>query len=338
MSWVATLRAVLLFSSVLLFRASAWGDLSPSAAQGLAALNQGRIDDATRILRAQIAVEPYNALAHQLLCRTFYSIERDDAAIPECEAAVNDASSTSDNYLWLGRAYGLKASRANPISAFRLARKVVAAFERAVQLDPASTPALSDLGEFYVAAPSIVGGGLDKAQQLSVQMMPVSASKAHRLLGSIAEKKGDIETAEAEFKKAVDAQPSPESYVDLAAFYQRQKKNDACVSAVQAAIRRDRTKDAALVDAASILTDASLAPQLAQQLLVTYLASSAKTDGAPAPKVHLQLGNLALESGDRDGARREYQAALALASAYAPAQKALHALQPVSGQIGQAIP
>jgi tetratricopeptide (TPR) repeat protein len=291
-------------------------------------LNQGRVDDASVILRSRISADPHDALAHQLLCRAFYSIELEDAAIRECEAAVANASSVSDNYLWLGRAYGLKASRANPIAAFRLARKVVAAFERAVAFDPASAPALSDLGEFYVAAPSIVGGGLDKAQQLSARMMPASATKAHRLLASIAEKKGDIIAAEVEFKKAVDAQPSPETWVDLAAFYQRQKKNDQCVIAIQSAIRLDRAKDASLVDAASILTDADSSPQLAQQLLISYLASPAKSDAAPASKAHVQLGDLLRKSGDSDAARREYQSALALASAYAPAQKALHALQP----------
>jgi tetratricopeptide (TPR) repeat protein len=302
------------------------------------ALDQGRTDDAIKTLRAQLSATPQDALAHQLLCRAFYSIELENDAVHECEAAVANASSNSDNYLWLGRAYGLKASHANPVSAFRLARKVVATFERAVSLDPANTPALSDLGEFYVAAPSIVGGGLDKAQQLSTRMMPVSATKAHRLLGLIAEKKDDPATAEAEFRKAVEAQSSPASYVDLAAFYQRQKRNDECVAAIQAAIRLDHAKDAALVDAASILTDANRSPQLAQQLLVSYLASPAKSDSAPTPKVHLQLGNMLLRSGDRAGAQREYQAALALASSLAAAQKALKSLQAQPAQQTKAIP
>lgn len=333
MSKPATLRAILLLLSLSLLRETAWGTPQPPPQDqprndALSALNQGRADDAVRVLRAQISSDPRNYAAHQLLCRVDYAIELEDAAISECEAAVADAPANSDNYLWLGRAYGLKALRANPVSAFRLARRVAAAFERAVQLDPANAAALSDLGEFYVGAPSIVGGGLDKAQQLATRTMPVSATRAHRLLALIAEKKGDPGTAEAEFRKAVDAQPSPESFVDLAAFYQRQKKSDQCVAAIQSAVRLDRAKDAALVDAASILTDAHRSPQLAQQLLISYLASPAKSDAAPAPRVHVQLGDLLLKSGDTSAARREYQDALALASAYIPARKALLALQP----------
>jgi len=306
--------------------------------QALAALNQGHTDEAIHLLQAQLAQDPHDALAHQLLCRAYYSIEQEDSAIAECEAAVSNAPAISDHYLWLGRAYGLKAAGANPVAAFRLARKVVAAFEQAVKLDPANIPALSDLGEYYVDAPSLVGGGLDKAQQLSVRMMPVSATKAHRLLAMIAEKQGNPAAAEAEFRRAVETQPSAASFVDLAAFYQRQRKNDQCVVAIQAAVRLDRARDASLVDAASILTDANRSPQLAQQLLAAYLASPAKSDSAPAPKVHVQLGDLLQRAGDQAAARREYQAALALASSYAPAQRALKSLPAIQAAPPKAIP
>ncbi len=343
MSLIGNLRALLILTALLVFDSAAMASRGASVpkpaqhtpqdqiqthGQALSALNQGRIDDATAILRARLAAEPHDAVAHQLLCRAFYSIELADSAIPECEAAVADAPADSNNSLWLGRAYGLRASRANPINAFRTARKVVAAFEHAVAINPANAPALSDLGEFYVSAPAIVGGGLDKAQELSARIMAVSPTRAHRLLAFIAEKKGDAGTAEAEFMKAVEAQPSPDSYNDLAAFYQRQKKNAQCAAAIQAAIRLDRAKDGAVVDSASILTDATILPQLAQQLLISYLASGVKSDSAPAAKVHVQLGRLLLASANPTAARQEFRDALSIASAYVPAQEALHTLEP----------
>jgi len=301
-----------------------------SVDSSLVALNQGRADDAVRLLRTQLAANPHDAYAHQLLCRVFYSVEMAEAAIAECQAAATDApasrSESSQAQMWLGRAYGMKAAAANPVTAFRLARKVVAAFEQAVALDPRNVAALSDLGEYYVAAPAMVGGGLAKARRLAADVMPVSPTKAHRILAMAAEKASDFATAEAEFRRAVEAQPSPASWVDLAAFYQRQHSNDACVAAVQMAIRLDRARDASLVDAASILNDADRSPELVRQLLPMYLASPARSDAAPAVRVHLQLGNLLLKSGDEAGARREYEAALNLAVNYAPAKQALKAL------------
>lgn len=291
--------------------------------QANALLQQGRADEARRALQQVLSAQPRNAPAHLLLCRVYYAQEMADAAIRECELAASNDPGNSSTQMWLGRAYGMKASRANPLTAFSLARKVHSAFERAVQLDPANIQAMSDLGEFYVGAPAIVGGGLDKARTLAGLMQPRFASQAHRLLALIARGSKDTATAESEFKKAVLAGQRPSAYIDLGQFYQQQNQHDKAVEALQAGIKADRRRDATLVDAASILTAMNRSPELAESLLREYLSSPAKSDDAPAFKVHVQLGNLLARRGDTAGARREYAAALRLASNYAPARKAM---------------
>ena len=71
-----------------------------------------------------------------------------------------------------------------------------------------------------------------------------------------------------------------------------------------------------LVDAATILTDAHRAPDLAERCLRDYLASHAKSDEAPAFKVHLQLSRLLAARGDSKDAARELEAAAELAPAF----------------------
>jgi tetratricopeptide (TPR) repeat protein len=298
------------------------GTITQANLQADALLQQGHVDQASALLKQTLAQQPDNAGAHSLLCRVYYAQDMADAAVSECERAVAQAPNDSDSQMWLGRAYGLKASRVNPLSAFGYARKVHASFERAVELDGSNVRAMSDLGEFYVAAPSIVGGGLDKAENLAEKMQPRFPSQSHRLRGLIAEKKNDLAAAEAEFKAAATA-GTPEAYVDLGHFYQRHHQPDKALAPLQAAIEADRGRDAALVDAASILTAAHRSPSLAESVLREYLSSPSKSDAAPAFKVHMQLGNLLASRGDDDGARREYAAALSLASHYAPARKAL---------------
>ena len=297
--------------------------LLADATQANALLQQGRVDEAAASLRELLAAQPGDAQAHQLLCRIYYAQEMADNAIHECELAATNAPASSDNQMWLGQAYGFKASHANPLSALSLAIKVRVAFERAVQLDPENLHALNDLGEFYVAAPGLVGGGLDKAQALAIRMQTHFPSQAHRLLALIAEKKKENAIAEAEFSKAVAAGKTPEAYIDLGHFYERHHQPDKMVEALQSGIATDRRKGPALVDAASILTSAHRCPELAETLLRAYLSSSAKTDDAPAFKVHVQLGELLAHRGDSVAAHREYAAALALASNYAPARKAM---------------
>jgi tetratricopeptide (TPR) repeat protein len=192
-----------------------------------------------------------------------------------------------------------------------------------VQLDPENVHAMSDLGEFYVAAPSLIGGGLDKARALAARMQLHFPSQAHRLLALIAEKKKEDSIAEAEYCNAVAAGKTPEAYIDLGHFYARHNQPDKMLDALQSGVGADHRRGPSLVDAASILTDAHRSPELAETLLRSYLASSAKTDDAPAFKVHVQLGDLLARRGDLAGAHREYAAAIALASNYAPARKAM---------------
>lgn len=289
-------------------------------------LQQGRVEEASEMLHQVLSVQPRDALAHQLLCRVYYAQDIAEDAVHECELAAAIAPADSGNHLWLGRAFGLKASNASPFAALGVAKKVHAAFEQAVALDPFNVAAMSDLGEYYVAAPGIIGGGLDKAEALAATMRDRYPSQAHRLLGLIAEKRKNQDAAEAEFEEAVSAGKTPEAYIDLGHFYQRHKQVDKVLPALQAGIAADIRKDNVLVDAASILTAAHISPELVEELLREYLSSPAKSEGAPAFKVHLQLGRLLAQRGDPAGARREYAAAVTLAPNYVPARKAAQGL------------
>lgn len=308
---------------ILLSGMAARADSMPDAAHAPAwhALMEGRVEDAETLLRAAIAANSADSYSHQLLYRVYYSQDMADAAIQECQLAAASTTAArgeaSDSQLWLGRAYGMKARRAGPIAGFALARKVQAGFARAVDLNPDNVAALSDLGEYDVDAPFIVGGGMDKAQLLANRMMPRFPAAAHRLLARMADSGNDLPTAEAEFKRAVAAGGTPEAWIDLAQFYQTHNRPDDALAAIRSGLAADRGHGPVLVDAASILTKAHRAPDLAERCLRDYFASRAKSDAAPAFKVHLQLARLLAARGAAQEAVRESEAASALAPAYA---------------------
>jgi tetratricopeptide (TPR) repeat protein len=293
-------------------------------------LQDGRADDAAGLLRTAVAADPADGGAHQLLCRVYYAEERADNAIHECELAVSAGAENneqaSDNQLWLGRAYGLKAEHAGPLSAFSLARKVQASFARAVELNPSNVAAIDDLGEYDVEAPFVVGGGEDKARALAAQVMPRYPSSAHHLLARLAAQKRDLPTAEAEYKRVIAIEKSTESWIDLADFYQTHGRTDDAVAAVRSGQALDRTHGPALVGAAKVLIAAHREPDLAERCLREYLASRDKSEAAPAFKVHLQLSKLIAARGDAKEASREYEAALALAPAFAKTARQVQGL------------
>jgi tetratricopeptide (TPR) repeat protein len=127
-------------------------------------LEEGRIDEAIASLQQQIKSSPNDAQAYNLLCRSYFALSNWDRGISACEKATSLDPNNSLYHLWLGRIYGEKADGANFLSAASLAGKVRDHFETAVRLNPDSVPARTDLAEFYLEAPGIVGGGRDKAE------------------------------------------------------------------------------------------------------------------------------------------------------------------------------
>ena len=115
-------------------------------------------------------------------------IEEWDRGIAACEKARSLDPQNSVYHLWLGRIYGEKADRAGFLSAAGLAKKVRTSFERAVELDPKNWEARTDLAEFYLEAPAIVGGGKDKARAQADALMPINPGMGHWVLARIAAK------------------------------------------------------------------------------------------------------------------------------------------------------
>ena len=287
------------------------------------ALMDGRVDEAVRMLQAELSADGNNGRIHLLLCRAYYSETQVDPAVQECASALLTLSNSSEAQDWMGRAYGVKANNSGPISGFKLARKVHDAFEAAFALDPHSVAAANDLGEYYASAPAVVGGGLDKADALANKVEAELPQAAHRIRAMAAEKRKDYGTAEREFQAAVDVAHRPDAWVDLGGFYARRNQKDRAVTAFKRCIAADRAKDASIVDVASYLIDMQVEPGLALQELRQYLAGDAKSDAAPAVRVHVLMSKLLLNGGDSSGSKIEVEKALQLAADYPPAKSAL---------------
>jgi tetratricopeptide (TPR) repeat protein len=289
-----------------------------------ALIASGRVDEAVTALRGQISASPNDPLAHNLLCRAYFSLGQWDRGIADCEKAVALAPDNSQYHLWLGRIYGEKADKAGFMSAAGLARRVRDEFEKAVHLNPKSVDARSDLAEFYLEAPGIVGGGRDKAQQQADSLLSLDPTRAHWVNARIAEKRKDFTTAEQEYRKAIEASHgSASAWLNLGLFYRHRERWDDMEKTLTHVRRAPLDRPDALVDAAEILLRAQRNVPEAVQLLRAYLNSSAQVEQAPAFKVHYLLGTADEKLGDRQGAAAEYRSALDLAHDFQPAQQAL---------------
>src|SRR5437879_4006709 len=86
-------------------------------------LRNGRADEAIVVLQKSLAQNNNDAESHNLLCRVYLGLGKLDQASKDCEAAVQLAPQNASYHLWLGRAYGQRAEKANPFAAIGLAKK-----------------------------------------------------------------------------------------------------------------------------------------------------------------------------------------------------------------------
>jgi tetratricopeptide (TPR) repeat protein len=289
-----------------------------------ALLAQGRVDEAIATLQERISASPNNAEAQNLLCRAFFTLGEWDRGIAACQKAITFDPNNSRYHLWMGRIYGEKADKAGFLTAAGLARKVKSEFELAVQLNPKNIDARTDLAEFYLEAPGIVGGGRDKAEAQAQSLAGLDPAKAHWVNGRLAEKKKDFSAAENEYRAAIEASHgSANSWLNLAIFYRHIGRLDEMEAAIQHAASAQMDPTGAVMDAAELLIRTKRNVPESARLLRQYLSSQSTVEQAPAFKAHYLLGTVLEQQGNKEAAADEYRAALALAKDFSLAHQAL---------------
>jgi Flp pilus assembly protein TadD len=132
---------------------------------------------------------------------------------------------------WLGRTYGRRAETANPFAAPGLASKTRLMFEKAVELDPTDKDALGDLLDFYLDAPGFLGGGMHKAEMLAQMILKEDPAEGHYAEGIVADRRKEYDTAEQQFRRAMELGPRQVGRVLVLARYlashDRVKESDA---------------------------------------------------------------------------------------------------------------
>jgi cytochrome c-type biogenesis protein CcmH/NrfG len=153
------------------------------------------------------AVPNKDAAVYELMGRNYYGQGDFRRATEALEQAAVLAPGNSGVYLWLGRAYGRRAETSSIITAPGLANKARQLFEKAAQLDPANLEAQSDLFEYYLEAPGILGGGFDKAAATAAQIARISPSEGYWAQARLAEKHREFGSAEAQLRRALEIAP-----------------------------------------------------------------------------------------------------------------------------------
>lgn len=136
-----------------------------------------------------------------------------DKALKYFEAAVAAAPSDARHHHGLGDAYGRSAQQAGVLSKFGLAKKCLAAYQRAVELEPGNLDFRQSLFEYYRQAPGLAGGGFDKAAAQAAAMKQIDPTRGRIAFATLYAGEKKYEQAFAEFDEVLKT--NPDDYTTL---------------------------------------------------------------------------------------------------------------------------
>jgi tetratricopeptide (TPR) repeat protein len=273
----------------------------------------GQYSQSADLLSAAAAKSPNDSQVPILLGRCYYELGDFARAIDALEHGVALAPQDSQGHDWLGRAYGRKAEQEVFFTAYSLARKTRHEFQTAVDLQPSNLEAQRDLIRFDMNAPSMVGGGDDKAQHEIDALDQIDAVEGELARAEFYATKKRYDDADQLYQKIL-ADPKRVGVALEAADYFRDRGDAAHMSEAVAAAAKLDPNDRRLGyyrGVSDVMTGQRAAE--AEQLLRAYLSATPENSQMPSHSSALEwLGALYEKEGRRSEAVQEYKACLDL--------------------------
>ena len=232
-----------------------------------------------------------------------------------------------DAYVWRGRTYVQEIETTNFLRKGAVAGRARSMFEKAVEIDPSSFEAREARTEYLMNAPGIAGGSIDKARAEANAAKRVSPVRGALLVGRVEEKAGNTAAAEAEYRALTTSFPdSSGAWEALTTLYQSQARWDDAFRVIDDRLRANPNDYGMLYQLGRAASLSGQRLEAGEEALRRYLGrdnARKAFDGT----VHYRLATIRERRGDVQGARSEYELAVALDPRNVAAKRALEKLR-----------
>jgi tetratricopeptide (TPR) repeat protein len=278
-------------------------------------------------LQALAKTTPDDAELQDYLGRALTRAAQGEAAVAALTRAVELAPQKAEYHLHLVSALGVQVSQVGMLKKMSIAKQVREHAARAVELDPASVRARESLMQFYIQAPGIAGGSMDKAREQAAAIARLNAAEGLRIDAILAraDKKPDAEIVAA-WEKAIAAPgASDDARMQYAFYLQAQEQWEAAFAQFDALAKKNA---GALYQVGRTAAMSGKNLEGGEKALRAYLETGPKAENDPAIEAaHWRLGLVLEKAKRRDEARAQYQAALKQNPDFQQAQDALDKLE-----------
>lgn len=268
-----------------------------------------------------------SATATTLLGRMAWQSASYKEAARWLDAAIALDPRRVEAYIWRARTYVQEIETVNFLRKGAVAGRARDMLDKAVAIDPSSFDAREARTEYLMNAPGIAGGSIDKARAEANTAKRVSPYRGALLVGRVEEKAGNAVAAEAEYQGLLTTFPdSGGAREALAALYQSQSRWDDAFRIIDDRLRANPNDYGMLYQLGRAASLSGQRLEAGEEALRRYLArdnARKAFDGG----VHYRLGAIRERRGDVQGARGEYELAIALDPRNVAAKRALERLR-----------
>lgn len=287
----------------------------------------GKYREAKSVLEPTLKTNTRDAAAAFYLGRIALEENRSDRAVEYFQTATSLDPKSSVYFLWLGRALGRETRQASVLRRPGLARRTKVAWERAVALDPDNLDARSDLIQYYLQAPGILGGSTARALEQAEAIRERNALRGSLELGAIYERDGRLDDAEKAYLGA--ARERSDRHVGayrLGVFYQNTGAYDKAFELFESMLEANPMEYGALFQIGKTGAMSGERLDRAADALEAYLRTTPGRNDPSLAAAHWRLGMVHEKRRDRRRAKAEYETAVRLDPTFRPATESLRKL------------
>lgn len=256
---------------------------------------------------------PKNAEAWTLLARARLQANKGALAVSAAEQAVKLAPNSAQANLWLGNSYGVQIGNVGMMSKMSMAPKLRDAFESAVRLDPSLTEARSALIEYYLQAPSMVGGGADKAKAQAAAIAKYDRAAGFRAQTRIAMHEQNWNQAIKFGEAGLALKPNDAAMrQQVIVLYQEAKRWPEAYTAVKKWIASEPESNKALYQMGRLAAESGQYLAEGEAALRSYLKMPRQAQDPQVKNAQYRLGQVLAHAGKKAEAKSAFQTALKL--------------------------
>ena len=294
---------------ILLFLISFNSSSQSKIGQAKKLFEERKYDESQKLLSPIDEDDRDYAAAQFYLGRIAFAKKEYDDAADYFEEATEASDKEAEYFTWLGDTYGTIAGDANVITQGMLAPKMKNAWEKAITLDPKNLGSRLSLIQYYLQAPGIMGGSVEKAKDVAAQVSKINPAEGHRQLGNIYMKEKNTNEAEKQFILMAKVDPT---YVSgLANFYTGQKQYDKAFQLFEEAIQKNPNDFVSIYQYGRTCAVSGQRLEKGEEYLKKYLTSYSPKSNEPSHAgANMRLGQIYEKKGNKKEAKRLYELAV----------------------------